>query len=159
MENYKIELKWGFIFIGVQLLWMVMERVSGLHSTHIDKHFIVTNFFAIVAIAVFVFALRDKRENFYDGSMSYKQGFISGVIITLIVTILTPLSQFLTSEVISPNYFANVSAYAVEQGMMTKEQAFAQFNLQSYLFQATVGALVMGVITSAIVAFFVKKES
>ena len=49
---------------------MVLERMLGWHSTHIDKHATYTNFFAIVAIAIFVVALIDKRNNDYEGSMT-----------------------------------------------------------------------------------------
>lgn len=92
IKNYRIEIKWAFIFIGMTLLWMVLERLLGLHSTHIDKHPIFTNFIAIPAIAIFVFALRDKRKSFYGGTMTYMQGFISGLIITLIVSVMSPLT-------------------------------------------------------------------
>jgi len=41
---------------------------------------------------------------------------------------------------------------------MTKEQAEDYFSFNSYVFQAAIGALVMGVVTSAVVAFFVKSK-
>lgn len=103
MNTYRIEIKWALIFVAMMLLWMVMERLAGFHDTHIDKHAIVTNLIAIPAIAIYVLALLDKRKNFYGGYMSYKQGFISGLIITLIVTLFTPLIQFVTSTIISPD--------------------------------------------------------
>lgn len=90
--------------------------------------------------------------------MSYKQGFISGLIITLIVALLSPLSQYITSEFITPEYFPNVINYAVESGKMTQTEAESYFNLKSYLIQSVIGALVMGVVTSAIVAIFVKSK-
>jgi hypothetical protein len=37
--------------------------------------------------------------------------------------------------------------------------AEAQFNLKSYIIQSTVGALVMGIVTTAIVAIFTRKKS
>ena len=39
--------------------------------THIDKHVVYTNFYALPAILVYVFALLDKRKNFYNGKMTY----------------------------------------------------------------------------------------
>mgnify|MGYP001280577373 CR=1 FL=1 len=41
---------------------------------------------------------------------------------------------------------------------MTKEDANNLFNLESYIFQATIGALIMGIITSVIVALFTKSK-
>ncbi len=82
MKNYRIEVKWALVFMAMMLIWMLIEKMAGLHSTHIDKHVIYTNFVAIPAIAVYVFAMLDKKRNFYDGTMSYKQGFVFGLIMT-----------------------------------------------------------------------------
>jgi hypothetical protein len=48
--------------------------------------------------------------------------------------------------------------YVVEHDMMTEEAARKQFNLKNYIIQATIGALIMGVVTSAIVAIFTRKR-
>ena len=160
MEKIKIELKWALIFIGMSLLWMVLEKMLGLHSTHIDMHMYLTNLFAIPAILVYVLALKDKKKNYYTGDMSFKQGFISGLIITIIVTVFAPLTQWITSTIITPEYFPNVIAYSVETGYhKSLEEAEAYFNLKNYILQSTIGALIMGVVTSAIVAFFVRTKS
>lgn len=158
MKNLKIEIKWAFIFIGMMLLWMLLERIVGLHDQYIEYHPIYTNFVAIPSILIYVFALLDKRKNFYMGSMTYLQGFVTGLFITLIVTIFSPLSQFITSTVITPHYFENVIEYSVSNGLMTQENADGYFNLESYIIQATIGAPIMGIITSAIVAIFTKKS-
>lgn len=159
MKNLRIEFKWAIIFVIVQMLWMLLERLAGLHSTHIDKHHVYTNFFAIPAILVYVLALLDKRKNFYGGVMTYKQGFMSGLFITAIVTVLNPLTQYIISTVITPEYFPNMIEYAVESGNMTQEAAEKQFSLSTYMGTGTIGTLIMGVLTSAIVAFFTRKKS
>ncbi|MHA7131613.1 DUF4199 domain-containing protein [Algoriphagus namhaensis] len=158
MKNRSIEFKWAIIFTLVALAWMYLEKALGWHDQHIADHPVYTNLFAILAIAVYVFALIDKKRNSFQGKMIYKQGFISGLIITLFITILTPLTQYITHTIITPEYFSNVQNYSVEIGKLTQEEAEAYFNLDSYMLQATVGAFVMGVITSAIVAFFVKSK-
>ena len=159
MKSLKIEFKWAIVFAGMQLLWMLLERLTGLHSNHIDKHAIFTNFIAIPAIAIYVFALLDKRKNFYQGVMTYKQGFATGFIITLFVTIFSVATQYITSTVISPDYFPNMIEYAVSEGKITLQAAESTFNLKSYLIQAPIGAFVMGLLTSAIVAIFTRKKS
>ncbi|WP_346860430.1 DUF4199 domain-containing protein [uncultured Draconibacterium sp.] len=158
MKKIAIEIKWAILFIVVQLVWMIGERVAGLHDENIDKHYIVTNFFAIVAIAVYVVALLDKRKNSYHGKMTWKQGFLSGLIITAGVTLLTPLSQYITSALITPNYFTNMIQYSVNEGKLTQEAAEAYFNMKSYILQSSIFAPVVGVVTSAIVAIFTKKK-
>ena len=158
MNKIKIELKWAVIFVIIMLLWMALEMLAGLHDTNIDKHHIFTNFVAIPAIAVYVFALLDKRRNFYNGIMSYKQGFVSGLIITLIVTILSPLTQYITSTIISPDYFKNIIEYSVKENKMTREEAENYFNLSSYMIQTIIFTPVMGILTSAIVAIFTRSK-
>lgn len=154
MKTRGIEIKWAVVFCVMQLLWMLLEKLIGLYDQHIDKHHIYTNFIAIPSIAIYVLALLDKRKNFYGGIMSYKQGFISGLIITLVVTLLSPLVQYVISTFIAPEYFSNIIKYSVEEGKMTQESAESYFNLKSYVQQVLVGTPVMGIITTAIVALF-----
>jgi hypothetical protein len=158
MKGIRIEIKWAIIFFLTALAWMLLEKLVGLHDQHIEKHAIYTNIFAVPAIAVYVFALLDKRKNFFSGIMSYKQGLISGLIITLIVTLLNPLSQYLISNFITPNYFANAISYTVETGKMTQEMAENYFSTKSYILQGFIGTPIMGIITTAIVALFVKRN-
>lgn len=158
IKKYSIEIQWAIIFFLMMLVWMVLERWFGLHDTHIDKHMIYTNFVAIPAIAVYVLALLDKKQSSFGGQMTYKQGFISGLVITIVVTILSPLSQYVTSEFITPNYFANVISYSVNNGKMTLVEAEAYFNLKNYIFKTLMFTPVMGIVTTAIVAFFTKSK-
>ncbi len=159
MKKYSIEIKWAIIFLVMGLLWMVIEKMAGLHSTQISKHAIFTNFIAIPAIIIYVLALLDKKKNYYNGSMSYKQGFISGLVITVIVTLLSPLTQYITSTLITPEYFPNIINYSVNSGKMTQAEAESFYNLKSYIIQGLIGAPIMGLITTAIVAIFTKSKN
>jgi len=158
MKNFTIEIKWSVIFAVAALLWMFIEKATGLHDVHIDKHPVYTNIFAIVAIAIYAFALIDKKKHFFNGKMDWKQGFVTGLIITIFVTVLSPLTQYITNTFITPDYFKNVIAYTVNNKVMTQEAAEMYFNLKSYIVQGIFGALSMGVVTSAIVAFFIKSK-
>ncbi len=159
MKKIGIEIKWALVFALASLAWMLVERLTGLHGEHIDKHATFTNFFAVPAIAVYVFALLDKRKNHYQGTMTYKQGFVSGIIITVIVTMLSPLTQYLTSAFITPDYFTNAIAYVTANGIMSQAEAGQYFSLQNYVVQGLIGAPVMGLVTTGIVAFFTKKHA
>ena len=159
MGTYKTEIKWGVIFTLVMLLWMVFERLMGWHGENIEQHATMSIIFAVVAIAIYVFALLDKRNNDLGGRMTWSQGFASGFWITLVVVVLSPLAQYITHTVISPDFFSNMTNYAVESGNMTREQAKSYFNMRNYLMQSAVGALGLGVVTSAVVAIFTKKKS
>ncbi|CAN5362519.1 hypothetical protein BH23BAC2_BH23BAC2_03930 [soil metagenome] len=156
MKNLSTELKWGVLFIIAGLAWVWIEKLFGLHDVYVAQHPIYTNLFGIIAVTIFIFALREKRRDFFVGVMTWREGFTSGIIMTLVITLLSPLAQYITYEYISPEYFNNITEHTVQAGAMSREDAEAYFSLRSYLIQATFGALVMGIVTSAIVAWFVK---
>jgi hypothetical protein len=158
MKKYAIEIKWGVLFTLMMLLWMMLEKGLGWHDELIEKHYIYTNFVAIPAIAFYVIALIDKRQNYFQGVMTYKQGFISGLMISFVVMVFSPLTQVITSLYITPHYFENVIKYVVDHNQMTQIEADAYFNLSNYILQSTMFAPIMGVITTSIVAIFVKRK-
>ncbi len=160
MKNIKLEIKWAVIFTVMALLWMVLEKLCGLHGKYIDYHLYLTNLFAIPAIWVMVLALKDKKKNFYNGNMSYKQGLISGIIISVFIALISPLSQWIISYVITPEYFPNVIKRSVELDYYkTTAEAEANFNYLNYAKQGAIGALVMGIVTTAIAMIFIRTKN
>jgi hypothetical protein len=106
-----------------------------------------------------VMALKDKKKNFYGGQMNYKQGLISGIVLSVIIALLSPLTQWITTNVISPEYFPNVIKRSVELGYYkTTAEAEANFNYQNYAKQGAFGALVMGIVTTAIAMIFIRSK-
>lgn len=152
MNSLRIELKWGVIFALMTLVWMVLERLVGLHDTNIAEHANYTNLIAIPAILVYVFALNDKQRNFYYGKMTFRQGLVTGLLISCVVAVLSPLTQLITSTIITPEYFANVINFVVKEGKMTQKEAEEYFNLKNYIIQGLIGALIMGLMTSIVVS-------
>jgi hypothetical protein len=159
LSNYKIEIKWAFIFISTLLFWSLLERVLGFHDEHLDKYESFSMLFMIPAIWVYILALKDKKKTFFNGQMSYKQGLISGLIISVIVAVFNPLTQFIISELITPNYFDNLINFTVKGGQYSLEEAQAYFNYKNYAIQGTIFALGMGIFTTVIVAFFLKTKA
>lgn len=160
MKNIRIEIKWAIYFTLMSLLWMLLEKLSGLHGKYIDYHLYLTNLFAIPAIWFMVLALKDKKKNFYNGTMSYQQGLVSGVILSAGIALLSPLSQWITSYVITPEYFPNVIKRSVELGYYkTTAEAEANFNYKNYAINSTIFAFVFGVITTAIAMIFIRTKS
>ena len=159
MKKIRIEIKWGILFILSGLIWMILEKSLGWHDLHLEKHANYTLFYAPIAIAIYVLALLDKKRSDYQGKMTYFQGFVSGLLLTLIVVILTPLSQYISHEYISPEYFPNIIKLSVESGQMTQEEAESHFTLMGYIGQSLIFAAFMGLITSAVVAIFTRSKA
>lgn len=155
----QIELKWAIAFVVLQLAWMVLERLVGLHDEYIGYHLYLTNLFAIPAVIFIVMALKDKKKNAYHGRMTYLQGLVSGIVLSLIVALLAPLTQWVTSYVITPDYFTNVIEYSLETGYFeSREQAEANFSYRRYAYTSAIGALVMGTLTTAIAMIFIRSR-
>ena len=91
--------------------------------------------------------------------MTYKQSFISGLMLTFFVVLLSPINQLITSYIITPDYFTNIIVHTVKSGMFTQEQAEAQFNIKNYIITSIVGGLVTGIIFSAIISIFTKSKN
>lgn len=159
MKNIKIEIKWAIYFALMTLVWMLLEKISGLHGAYIDYHLYLTNLFAIPAIWFMVMALKDKKKNFYNGHMTYIQGLISGIIVSAFIALLSPLTQWVTTYVITPEYFPNVIKRSVELGFYkTTADAEAYFNYKSYAINSTVFAFVFGLITTVIAMIFIRSK-
>lgn len=158
MKKIAVEIKWGIVFFAVVILWTVFEKMMGWHDAKIELHRNYSTFFAIPAIMVYVLALLDKRRCDFANKMTWLQGFMSGLIIAVVVAILSPLGQVLTHQYLSPDYFQNIIAFIVNSGKMTQLEAEAYFNLKSYIIISVKGAIMFGAGTSAIVALFVRKN-
>lgn len=160
MNKYSIEIKWAIYFIAMTLGWMLLEKWVGLHSTHIDKHMYLTNLYAIPAVIVMVMALKEKKKLFYGGIMNYKQGLFCGLIISFIIALLSPLTQWIISFVITPEYFPNVIEHSLKTGYhKTRTEAEAYFSYSNYAVQSLIAALVMGILTTAIAMVFLRTKS
>ena len=159
MKHLQLEIKWALVFSVMTLLWMTAEKLCGLHGKYIDYHLYLTNLFAIPAIVVMVLALKDKKKSFYSGQMSYTQGLVSGLILSVLIAALSPATQWITSYVISPEYFPNVIKRSVELGYFkTTAAAEANFNYANYAQQGLIGALLMGMVTTAIAMIFIRSK-
>lgn len=158
MKHIKIELKWAFIFTFLSLAWMLLERSFGWHDENIANHYWLTMLFAPFAILMYVLEMREKRRRALDKKMTWLQGFLSGTVMSVFVALLSPIAQYITHNYITPEYFNNVIEYSVTNDLMTRTKANEYFNITSYIWQSAFGALGMGVVTSAIVALFLRRK-
>lgn len=159
MDKIKIELKWAIYFTLMTLAWMYFEKLMGWHAEKIELHPIYTNLFAIPAILFCTLAIKEKKKNYFNGKMSWGEGMKTGLILTAFIALLSPIGQIITHLYISPEYFPNAIAYSVETGKVSQTEAENFFTLSSYTLQSAIGAVVMGLITSAIVSLFLKTKS
>lgn len=160
MKNLYIEIKWALLFTTVSILWMFLEKASGLHDQYIDYQMYLTKIFAIPAILMMYLALKEKKNRNYQGQMSYKQGFISGCILAVMIGVLSPLYLWISLTIISPHYFETAISHSVETGYFKSvAEAEGYFNFNNYLIEGSLMSVVMGVVTTAIIMIFLKKKT
>jgi hypothetical protein len=137
--------------------WMDLEKIGGFHDSRIEWHPFFTNLVMIPAITFYVMAIRKKRLQL-GGRISYKQAFISGSLMTLFVTLFTPLVIYISVIWISPDFFKNMIQFATEKKLMTATAAHEYFNLKNYMIQSVIATPFMGLITTGIVAIFSSRK-
>jgi hypothetical protein len=157
MNQYKLEAKWALIFFAATLLWMLLERLAGLHDRYLNLHPYISSLFIIPAVLIYVLALRKKKVQL-GGAATYKQLFISGLMMTLAITAIAPFTQYVVSYWITPDYFKNVIRYSVENGQMTQAEAENYFNYLSYVKQTVPFTFLAGVVTTALASLFIRSR-
>ncbi len=158
MKKIFIEFKWAIIITITLLSWILLEKTLGWHQEHIADHWWFTLLFSPFAIFMYVLEMREKRRRVYNGTITWLQGFVSGVILSVFVALLSPVAQYITHNFITPEYFNNVIEYSVTNDVITREQTNDYFNINGYMWQAAIGAFCFGTITAAVVAIFVRKK-
>ncbi|MGL2963771.1 DUF4199 domain-containing protein [Flavobacterium sp. RSB2_4_14] len=159
MKNYNIEIKWTIRFILLVLAWAIGEKFIGLHDIYIEHYGIYTNLFIIPAFLFYYLALSEKKKYFYEGKMSFSQGFVSGIILSFLIALLMPMAQFVIYKSITPHFFDNVIEYKLKHNYMTLENAKTFFNLKTYMIESSFGALSKGIVTGAIFSFFIRTKN
>jgi len=159
MKKFTIEFNWAIIYTLASLLWTVLEKALGFHSGHIGSQMIFSWAFGLVAIPVYILALNDKKKNFYHGKANWTQLFLSGVIISVFVAMMSPLAQYISLNLISPEFIQNNINHYVGLKKMSAEKAAMFFSFRSLILQGISNGISVGVIISAIVALFIKTEA
>jgi hypothetical protein len=153
----KIELKYGALYALATLFWISLEYLIGLHSTYIELHPFASFLFLFVAIAIIYQGIKARKE-FQDGQITYGQAFLSGVYITIVAVLLSPLTNYIFHSFINPDFFNAMIAMSVEQMRLTEDMARAHFNLRRYTQLNIVFGLISGVVISSLAALVVRRK-
>lgn len=153
-----IEIFWGVIYIVLSVGWIYFESTMGWHGPEIDKHAGFSILFALPAMFVYWLALIHKRKSHYHGFMTWQQGFISGIVLTLVIFLLAPLVQILYHKVISPEYLPNMVEFTTKIENRDRAEMESFFTLGNFIFQAMKDALLWGVVASALAALLTMRK-
>ena len=138
------------------LLWMLGEKIGGLYSYNIAMHDSITNFIIIPSAFIYFLALREKKKQDYNGRMTYAHILISGIILSLIISLLSPVAQYITTTFIGPEYFGNAIKYAVATKQASLAEAQDYFTLETYLYQGLFWGPIIGFLLTMVIGLFLK---
>ncbi len=163
MKDIRIELRWAILFSFVLMIWMLIEHSLGWHQAPKIAHQLGYHFIAqlVLYAAVYYVAIKQKRDKDYEGKITWKRALLSGAFISVIVALLSPLTQYFIYHYISPEYFSNMIAYQVNKAEfpMTEKAAQDFFSMKSFIIQGVFTSLSTGLIASALIGLAVRTKS
>lgn len=108
----KSEIRSGIALGLVFFLWLLLEYFLGLHTTNIDYHPLVSWLFIVIVGVGINWALKAKRDRYFGGKITFFQAFKTGLFITLVMTIVSPLMHFFYTVMVNPMYFDTMLAHS-----------------------------------------------
>src|SRR5690606_33103846 len=88
----------------------------------------------------------------------FKSALKFGLLLTALLTVLNPISQYIIYESISPDYFNNIIEYQSSKGVQTKESLELIHNINFSIRQGVMNALSLGVIYTALYSWVFKTK-
>ncbi|NHN24180.1 DUF4199 domain-containing protein [Flavobacterium jejuense] len=158
IQTFKIEIKWAILYSIAYTIWMYFESRMGWHSEKVGLEPLYNLLFLPISITLIGLAIFDKKRNHYKNEMDWKKGFVSGIIVSVLITVLNPVVLYITYNYISPGFFENAIKAAVSEGFPL-ERAKAQYNLNTAISNSVFDKLSFGVVISAAVSYFIRTKN
>lgn len=157
MKKFEIELKWATAFTAISIAWVYFEKYLGYHDEFVSSQAIFSFWLLIPQALIYVVAIREKREKYYNGEITWQKAFISGVVLSAVIAGLSPAAIYLMTEVISPEFLSNIVEVRAEQGV-PREGLVQIYNLNSMISQAIFNNLGTGVFFAAVIGLIFKNK-
>ncbi len=156
----RFEWKWGLLIGGASLAWLLLAWGLGWHSSGIGLIQLAMGFPVILSFVGYFLAMffLFRREP----ETTFPEGFRAGALIATMAAIVVVLGHFLYLRYLNPgftDYMVEMTLRHFSNAGLTEEQlaevaagAAQTFGLRSFLVQAGAGALLQGVVFSAVAA-------
>ena len=126
----KNEFKWAVIMSLVLLVWLTVLKFLGLQEPEqIGLFVIVVNVYYVLLFGLYILAIRERRSR-QRGYISRRDGFLTGLLITLFLVVLSPLNMAIFYYLINPGFFKVMIEFNVSNGVAA-QVAEADYNLSS----------------------------
>jgi hypothetical protein len=163
----KIALRYGLIYIGINILWSLMMYVTGLNRSELA--WIPNTLAMLIPIFCIVFAVKEYKETVGQGFMSFSEVFRYGLVISVIGGIGISAYLLVYTQYIDPefnDYILNQQIEGMQESGMSDEkidqaiEMAERFRTPFYTFTfGVLGSLFVGAIISLIMAAVLKKPN
>ncbi|SEH65703.1 Protein of unknown function [Paenimyroides aquimaris] len=158
MNKIGIELKWAGIITAFTCLWAALKQALGYHKDF--SNILIPAIYYVILTFLWAIAFVDKKKSLGKGAVwEFKSAFKFGLILTGLLTILSPIAQYIIYENISPDYFNNMIEYQMAKGRQTRESLELIHNINFAIRQGVMNSLSLGVIYAALYAWVFKTKS
>lgn len=158
MSKFAIEIKWAIRFTLFAMAWVMLEKAIGWHSLSYIEYLLTCFLFAVPGAILIYLTIKEKRDHYYKGEMTWMQGTLCGLFLTFICVLMVPISTWITINYISADFYPTMQANAIASGNMPQEEAELFFGMRGYILDRVQMGLSGGIVVSAIVSHFLKTK-
>lgn len=159
-----LELRWGLIIGGANLIWLYLSFYLGMHSSGLKGIQIMSLVGVLLSVSGYLLALRTLTRRFPE--TDYRDGLRSGALIAGVAAVVAVLAQVGYFTLVNPGFtdemVALTRAYYLEAGLPEQEAtqiaegARTTYGIGFHTFQAALGAVMIGMVSSAIMMIFLR---
>jgi hypothetical protein len=154
-----LEWKWGLLIGGANLIWLLLSWLLGMHGNGFGMIQVMFAVSFFVSLSGYILAFRSLL--LAEPETSFVEGIRSGAIIAGVSAILAILGQVLYFTFLNPGWtdylvgqtrlHYEAMGVAGEQLERLLTQAEVAYGFKNYVIQSGLGALVLGMIFSAVI--------
>ena len=148
-----LAISYFFIFI----LWKACEKLMGFHDDKINFYPYFSDLIIIPLVLLYAIGFKKHRISL-GGKITFINGIGFGLMATLFIVALTPMSVWIFDQFINPNFYTSMIQYQVKNHLSTLEIAKQSFNHDNFKQSCIIGNASTGILLSVILAFISSKK-
>jgi hypothetical protein len=149
-----LAISYFFIFI----IWKACEKLIGLHDNNINLYPFISDLIIIPLILLYSTGFKKYRIGL-GGKITFINGIGFGLMATLFIVALTPVSVWIFDQFINPNFYASMIQYQIKNHVSTLEIAQQSFNHENFKQSCILGNAVTGTLLTVVLAIISSKKS
>jgi len=155
MKSYLPEVGYGMVLALAYFAWLTIEYATGLQTTRIAQHEVLTNAYVVIPIGIMWRAIKNRRDVLEGGRILWWQGLASGMIISVVGAALRAPTLSFFLKFINPNYYQAQIDFAVHSGIKT-EIAEATYHPTVQAMESTLAPIILGFFLSVILTMIAR---